>query len=159
MVAGSQLTVRGVRGCTEMNFYLRKIERKKKKRSKPPAPLPPASGTILGLGRPDGKGGHKIGSKSASRRNWDVRTGWQGSELGLRRGNAELFLPEPVSLDTLRGMCPWPAGGRKTSRQPQAHSAIGDTRSLGEGGCEARSQVREAKPPARSPGQPEGFEP
>lgn len=88
-----------------------------------------------------------------------MRTGWQVSKLGLRKGMQNSPHQDRYHWTDSEGMCPWPAGGRKTSGQPQARSAIGDARSRGEGGCEARSQVRDANPPGALPGQPEGFEP
>ncbi|PNI47497.1 LHX1 isoform 5, partial [Pan troglodytes] len=118
-----------------------------------------ASRTILLLGRPDGKGGHEIGSKSASRWDWDPRTGCRRAELGLPKGNADIS-PTPtwtrIRRQTPRACAPGRRAAKRRPGQPRVHTAIGDARSRGEGGRE-HSRVKEVKRPRALPSQPGGF--
>lgn len=127
------------------NEPLFKKNRKKKKniKSKSP-PLPPASRTIP---LPDGKGGHEIASKSASRWDWDPRTGSRRAELELPKGNADLS-PTPtwtrIRGQTPRAFAPGRRAAKRRPGQPRERTAIGDARSPGEGGREHNREGGEA---------------
>lgn len=125
------------------NELLFKKNRKKKQKASYTPHLPPASGTVFHLGRPDGKGRHEIGSKPAWREDRDTRAGWQGAGRGLPKGNADLS--PPPTWTPLRGPIPRACASSRRAAQEATAAAAGAHSAVVTPGAAGR----EAAPAAR----------
>lgn len=150
MVAGSR-SVHGVRGCTEMNFYLRK----KRKHTKASHSLTPSSS--LGDHFPSGETGWETGTRNRIQSCPEVGLGsrwlarcWTGAPQGKCRPLATSHL-DPHPWKGTAAVRFWPGPVPKHPWQPRARTARRDARSPREGGC-ARSRVREGEAARGAPG-------
>lgn len=97
MVAGPRMG-HGISWLYRDELLFKKNRGEKHIKSKPPAPLPPASGTILSLGRLDGKKGvpNRIQIRLTVELGYPhTCAGWQNAELGLQRGDSQLSPTSP----------------------------------------------------------------
>lgn len=171
MVAGSRRR-RGVRACTEMNLYLRKIEKRRKKNIKkqvthPPTPQPPHTHTSFSVGDhfPSGESGWERGTRNRIQIRLEAELGsvrWParcGAGAPERRCRPR---PPPSTCTGLRGQTPraraWPEGRTVTATAARGRTPVGTPGAPGRG-AERRSGVREGEQPRAPRASQEGAGP